>query len=275
MRHSQPGSFIIQNHRGAGDAAAENTLEAFEFSWKLGMYPEADLRTTRDGVIVPFHDEDFSRVVRAASPELASKGVADTTWDELRKLVIGGDRFPGRHVSSVREVFEQMKGFPDRHLYMDIKNVDLNQLAGEVTAHGVRQQVILASSDYDLIRRWRSLAPWSRTLLWMGGSEPALIERIERLHAADFADVTQLQVHIHLRPRTNPSSDNRFALSDHFLTHLAQTLDARRILFQALPWHISDPDIYCRLLELGVKSFATDYPEQTLEAVRRYYRKGS
>src|SRR4030095_13901082 len=63
--------FIIQSHRGAGELAPENTIEAFELGWKLGTYPESDVRTTKDGVIVAFHDNDFSRVVKNISPAMA------------------------------------------------------------------------------------------------------------------------------------------------------------------------------------------------------------
>src|SRR3990170_4827123 len=59
---------IVQGHRGVGNLAEENTVEAFELAWRMGLYPESDLRMTRDGVIVPFHDNDFSRVVKNASP---------------------------------------------------------------------------------------------------------------------------------------------------------------------------------------------------------------
>jgi hypothetical protein len=47
-------------------------------------------------------------------------------------------------------------------------------------------------------------------------------------------------------------------------------LRSRNILYQALPWGAADAKIYARLLDLGVMSFATDYPKQTLDAVRRY-----
>src|SRR5512138_1889134 len=76
-------SVIVQAHRGAGNLAPENTLEAFELGWKLGAIPEADLRTTKDGVIVAFHDANFKRVVKGASPELQKKGVADISFAEL------------------------------------------------------------------------------------------------------------------------------------------------------------------------------------------------
>src|SRR5438093_2265149 len=65
---------VIQSHRGAGVLAEENTLAAFELGWKLGTYPESDLRTTTDGAIVTFHDDNFSRVVKGVSSELAKKG---------------------------------------------------------------------------------------------------------------------------------------------------------------------------------------------------------
>jgi glycerophosphoryl diester phosphodiesterase len=67
--------FIIQSHRGAGELAPENTIEAFELGWKLGTYPEADVRTTKDGVIVAFHDNDFSPSRERHSRRDGKKGV--------------------------------------------------------------------------------------------------------------------------------------------------------------------------------------------------------
>src|SRR6266511_3576027 len=114
--------FVIQSHRGAGELAPENTVEAFELGWKFGTYPEADVRTTKDGMIVAFHDNDFSRVVKNISPEMAKKGVADVTFEELGKLDVGswlGDQFKGRRISKIASVLELMKGRPERHLYLD------------------------------------------------------------------------------------------------------------------------------------------------------------
>ncbi len=61
---------IVQAHHGAGDLAPEGSLEAFELGWKLGCVPEADLRMTRDGVIVSFHDDTLARILPHAPPEL-------------------------------------------------------------------------------------------------------------------------------------------------------------------------------------------------------------
>src|SRR5690349_23023042 len=75
--------FVVQAHRGAGVMAPENCVAAFELGWKLNCVPEADVRMTSDGVIVAFHDNDFSRVVVNVTPELAKKGVKDVTFAEI------------------------------------------------------------------------------------------------------------------------------------------------------------------------------------------------
>src|ERR1041385_8169688 len=193
---------IVQAHRGAGELAPENTLEAFELGWKLGCYPECDLRMTKDGVIVTFHDGDFSRVVKGVAEEMKKKGVADVTWAQLSTMDVGawqGEEFTGRRVSTIGQAFERMQGKPEQHLYMDIKNVNLEQLAGEVKRYNVGPQVILASTKYAQIREWKRLVPDGPKLLWMGGSDETLGKRFDEIRKTNFADITQLQVHAHLK----------------------------------------------------------------------------
>lgn len=273
--------FVIQSHRGAGELAPENTIEAFELGWKLGTYPEADVRTTKDGVIVAFHDSDFSRVVKNIPAEMAKKGVADVTFEELSKLDVGswmGDQFKGRRVSKISDVFELMKGRPERHLYLDIKNVDLAQLAAEVKKAGVERQVILAAPKIETIRQWKSLLPDSETLLWMSGTENAKRTRIEELRKSDFAGVTQIQIHVRLPGDAKDVAPGEpFSPSRAFLSEVSSELAKRGILFQTLPYGAKDPAIYSQLLDAGLASFATDHPEVTLKVVRDYYaqRKSS
>src|SRR4051794_39207383 len=131
------GSFIIQSHRGAGVLAPENSLEAFELGWRLGCWPEADVRTTRDGVIVAFHDGDFSKMASISDPATKKRGVADLTWDELSTLELGN----GRRVCRIDDVFGRMVERPERRLYLDVKRVDLAQLAVEVQRHQIDRQV--------------------------------------------------------------------------------------------------------------------------------------
>ena len=55
-------------HRGNSVNFTENTLEAFQDAVNLGYkYIETDLRMTKDGEVVTFHDESIYRVSGAVS----------------------------------------------------------------------------------------------------------------------------------------------------------------------------------------------------------------
>ncbi len=284
---------IVQSHRGAGVLAEENTVHAFEVGWSLGTYAESDLRTTRDGVIVTFHDDNFSRVVKGVTPELAKRGVKDLTYLELMKLDVGawkGDRFEGRRVSKLSDAFAVMNGRPERHLYLDIKNVDFPQLAQEVHAAHVEKQIVLASPKPEQIRAWKKLVPESATLLWMRGGDQVLRARIAALRQTDFAGITQLQIHVFpnrtleaamaiagttaaklgISPAAAKASGDPFTPSSAFIAELGRELRTRHILFQVLPY-TDDAGVYAPLLDLGVMSFATDHPDITLREIKAYY----
>jgi glycerophosphoryl diester phosphodiesterase len=279
--HIPESEFVIQSHRGAGELAPENTLEAFQLGWQMGTIAESDLRTTSDGVVVAFHDENFSRVVKGIPDDMKHKGVKDVTFAELSKLDVGawkGDSFVGRHVSRLTEVYALMQGHPERRLYLDIKNVDLEQVAREVKQYHVESQVILASTKYPIIRQWKKLVPQGQTLLWMGGTEEALNKRFDELRKTNFADVTQLQVHTHLKgdaESVTRQSVDPFKESDAFLIKAGDEIRQHKILYQTLPYGGTTPAIYQKLLDLGLMSFATDRPDVTQEAVRAYYREPS
>ncbi len=258
---------IVQSHRGAGELMPENSLEAFELGWRVGTIPEADLRTTRDGVIVAFHDENFRRILPAASPEMQKRGIRDLDWAEVSALDIGawkGARFAGQRVASMSAVSEILRKNPRRRLYIDIKNVDLEQLARESRATGVLTQLILASTDYTVIRTWKKLAPESSTIHWMGGPEDVLAQRIADLRKTNFADIDQLQIHVR-------ESGGIMRPSAEFLLRTGAELRSHRILFQTLPFGSKDPALFRRLMDLGCASFATDYPDVMMNTIREYY----
>ena len=190
---------LVQSHRGGGALAPENTIESFIATWELGAVPEADLRTTRDGVIVAFHDQNFARVVKDLRSDLRDKGVQDVTFQELSALDVGAWKdaaFAGQRICRVVEIFTLMRGRPDRWLYLDIKDVQLPALAALVREYDVAEQVILAAPDEHLLRAWQQLLPHGQTLLWLGmcgqGDEGRLRQRLARLRDAGFVGITQL-----------------------------------------------------------------------------------
>lgn len=277
--HIPLDQFTIQSHRGAGELAPENTVEAFLLGWELGTIPEADVRTTQDGVIVAFHDANFARIVRDISPEMARRGVADVTFDELRKMDVGGwmgDEFKGRRVSRMTEIYALMKGHPERKLYLDFKAADLDDLAGEVLASGVAPQVLLATREHKLIQRWKKLLPDSGTLLWIPGNEAEKRAAYAAVRATDFDGITQLQIHVRMPgDATDVQPGEPFSPSRKFLAEVSAELAAKGILFQTLPYGANDTRTYHQLLDAGLASFATDFPRITRKAVEDYYQEGN
>src|SRR5262245_1002147 len=68
-------------HRGANELAHENTMEAFRATFELGADGnEFDIRTTKDGVLVVFHDDMLDRLLEAYGT------VPEMTWAELQRL---------------------------------------------------------------------------------------------------------------------------------------------------------------------------------------------
>ena len=68
-------------HRGAVEFAHENTLEAYRASFDLGADGnEIDIRGTKDGVLVCFHDDMLDGLLEAYGD------VSDYNWAELRQF---------------------------------------------------------------------------------------------------------------------------------------------------------------------------------------------
>jgi len=267
--------FVIQSHRGAGNLSPENSLEAFEIAWKLGTIPEADIRMTKDGVIVGFHDNDFKRILPEAPAEIQKKGIAALTIDEVKKLDIGawkGKNFAGQRVPTMKEIIAVLKRDPKKRIYLDIKQIDFKQLADETKY--VHPQLLMASSKYEEIVLWKKLAPASKTLHWLGvwgndkpKMEEILGERLKKLEKEKFAGVDQLQIHVY----TN--NDGSLLPSEDFLRKAGEQIRKHGVLYQTLPWQGSNAEIYIRLMNLGAASFATDYPDIVSETVKKYYQE--
>ncbi len=87
-------------HRGVGEFAQENTLEAYRAAFEWGADGnEIEVRAIRDGVPVCFDGDVIDQA-------LAGYGdVADDTWDELRRTAFRKPGRCGRHcrIATLRE----------------------------------------------------------------------------------------------------------------------------------------------------------------------------
>jgi len=103
-----PSKVVAVGHRGTKTHAPENTIAAHETAYKLGARCiEFDVRCTKDGHFVVFHDRDVARTTNG------SGDVADMTLTEIQSLDAGrhkDPRFEGEIVPSLREALSNVRG---------------------------------------------------------------------------------------------------------------------------------------------------------------------
>ncbi|HOS74865.1 MAG TPA: glycerophosphodiester phosphodiesterase family protein [Verrucomicrobiota bacterium] len=262
-------------HRGAGDLAPENTMEALELSWSMGCIPELDVRTTKDGHLMMFHDKNFARIMPHAPPEMKKKRLEDLTYAEAKQLDVGafrGPQFAGQRIVSLAEICAALKKDRRRAAYIDVKNVDFAKMARETA--GVHEQIVLATGSEADCAAWKAVAPRSEAFLWVGTwgdtNDVNVEKRFARLREINFAHIDRLQVHCHFN-----TNNNRMVPSDDFIRRAGVEVRARGIEFQTMPWNVPQLEAaYTRLLDLGTEGFGTDRPDVALRALRAYYRNG-
>lgn len=102
---------LVIAHRGGSKEATENTIEAFQRAARIGADGnEMDIRLTRDGVIVVYHDDNFGRVEGLPRPQ-QTRPIADMTYAELQASPIepkGGDTGK-RFAPTLQDVLAKVK----------------------------------------------------------------------------------------------------------------------------------------------------------------------
>jgi glycerophosphoryl diester phosphodiesterase len=161
-------------HRGlhaAHDGRPENSLAAFAHACALGFPAELDVRLTRDGEVVVFHDRALRRLTGAAGR------VEDRAAAEVRALRLLGT---GERVPLLREVLDLVGGRVP--LLIELKSgapptrlehavlAALDRYAGEVAIQSFKLRTVR-----ELDRRE---APHAVGRLWRRRTVPAVGERV-------------------------------------------------------------------------------------------------
>jgi glycerophosphoryl diester phosphodiesterase len=161
-------------HRGAAGLAPENSARALEASIADTVeWAEVDVRLTRDGRHVLFHDEELGGKTDATGR------IRDRTLAEIRVADAGSrfaPRFAGERILTLEEGLRLARG--RINLYLDCEDVDPALLAREVLAAQMGRQVVVyaspevlrevrgvAGGDVGLMTKWRpayGVTPWAK-----------------------------------------------------------------------------------------------------------------
>ena len=222
-------------HRGGAAERAENTIAAFDHAVALGYRCiETDVRATRDGVVVVFHDEQLDRLTGETGP------LADRTWAELATIRVGGsERIPK---------FEDiLVAWPNLRLIVDPKSDDVVvPLVEALHRTGARGRVCIGTFSVHRMRWVRANAP---------GCTSCTSNEVARLRAASYsipvgaivADCAQV-----------PVRHTLFGSISFPVVDLAFVREAHRRGIPVQVWTIDERAEMERLLDLGVDGIMSD-----------------
>ena len=243
----------------------DNSLEACLFAWANRVIPEADIRRTKDNMIIAYHNS-----------KLNGRLIEEYDWSELRDYPIGkvhGEVWSHVRIPLYQTLFASMIGHPDRKIYMDYKNVPVEISSMLVKRFGLERQVYCHAGSYGLMKQWRAMVPNGLTSLWMwigswgqiqftpenrAKGEAFMKSIFEGAAADNFAHVDV----VHFLIQTDPSQEDPFCPSSAWIKSAVERLHSAGKITAGFPWtHGDNPELYRKLWNLGFDCFGTDYPE--------------
>ncbi len=236
----------IVGHRGASGEAPENTMAAIHLAWRQQADAvEIDVRLTRDGEIVAFHDESTLRITRK------EHAVSLLTLEELRLLDAGlwkGEEWAEERVPTLEEVLATVP--TGKRLYVEIK------CGPEIIPPLIRllekplalERVVVIGYGFDVLAELKRRLPGVVVLQILRLSkspkkpQEASVTLAERILAAREAGLDGFDLGI---------------------TQLLEAETVSRLLaenFRLCTWTINDVHEAHRLAMMGVEAVTTDFP---------------
>lgn len=233
----EPHAPWIVGHRGAPRRARENTIASLDWAESLGADAvEFDLRQTRDGEPVLFHDDS----VTLGSQQVP---VRSFTLRELQKLVLPSE-FGEYRIPRLEQVFERYG--PAMRYIVEVKtsrDTQLPWMARRVSAiareYGVSPKCLVASFDAEFLKRLHEVdASIARGFLF---DRPIALPQPDRPTP--------------LFPPVDAIGPARELVNEALLAAAAAAG------LPVNPWTVDEPAEMRRLLDAGVASLTTNVPE--------------
>jgi glycerophosphoryl diester phosphodiesterase len=148
-----PSPWLVA-HRGGGRVAPENTLAAFDRATDLGAdCIETDVRLSRDGVVMVFHDEETARLTGLPGTiEARSAAEVEALDAAFSFSEDGGTTYPLRGAGlRVPTLAEALRRYPRMRFNVDAKSVDpaLADALARVVREARAEERICVGSFFD------------------------------------------------------------------------------------------------------------------------------
>ncbi len=265
MKKKQP---LIIAHRGASGNAPENTLAAFRLALEKNADGiELDVRLSRDGVPVVFHDSTLKRTGKVRG------NISDFSADELSQIDVGSwfnDKNPNlanpsfclERVPTLEQVFDLLKP-TNTTLYVELK-ADKNTYSSLVTAVAdlimkkeFLPRVIVMSFEHKAIAAMKNQLPDIRT-------------------GALFAPKPWSLLHLKRRFIANAQKVSANELALHYSLALNRTVKtAEKHQLPTVIWTANKTAWVKKAMQRGIYAVITNYPELLLAERKKLFATNS
>ncbi|MBS1812379.1 MAG: hypothetical protein JST84_29710 [Acidobacteria bacterium] len=240
-------------HRGGAKESTENTIEAFQRATQIGaLGSETDIRLTKDGEVVIYHDDNVGRVEGLS---FAQKGplVADVTYQELKAKTLKpvGDDKGGRQVPTFKAVLDQVTS---GLLNVELKRCPRFDELVEKTIvilknHPALDRVVLEAPDLVTAQKLRD------------GLGSKLKLHINPGYDSSVPYDVAVKKVIEFKPHSLSISYKKLSWEIVDLAHKAGV--------EVWVWTVDDPGIAQAVALLGADAIKTDKPTMLLELFRK------
>ena len=228
-------------HRGSSEYAPENTFSAFYLGLEMGADGiETDVRMTRDGKLVLFHDGVLDRVTDR------SGAFHDVSYEQLKAMKITGKN-PDAVPDCIVTLEDFLKYFAFRGLRLAIELKDENiekEVLALIREYQAEDAVEITSFCFENLRRMRELSP-AVTLGY-------LVEAVDDRVVGDVRSIGGQQ----LCPK-----------ADGLTPELVAGLKEQG--FSVRAWGVSDEKVMEKAIACGVDGMTVNFPDKLTEYLRK------
>lgn len=224
--------FVNYAHRGASEYCPENTLMSFYNGLTMGANGiETDVRATKDGELVLFHDDLLERMTGEAG------SVSDYTWEELQQFTVKKNGLYDRIVRL--EDFLKLFAFRDITFAIELKGAGVEAGTAELLRkYDMQSKTVVTSFHLDYLEAFHKAAPeFKLGYLTKDVSE----ETLEKMRTLGIDE---------LCPKAT-------------LIESAEQVDAwHEAGFRVRAWGVSSEELMERAYDAGVDGMTVNFPDK-------------
>ncbi|RXZ68867.1 glycerophosphodiester phosphodiesterase [Agromyces albus] len=186
LRMPGTAAFIV-GHRGDRAEAPENTMASLERAMEALDFVETDVRLSRDGVPVLFHDTSLERVTGSRH------SVDELDFDELRRLDVGawyGAEYAGERIPTLDEFLEALASRETARALVELKAdwtpEEVRTVIDLVEQHGLRGRIVLQSFSLETLFAVQQVSPTTPRIMLIRELPAEPVALAERLGVIGF-----------------------------------------------------------------------------------------